>query len=133
MQGGFGCNAASWIVCEHSLSKREEGTFKRSMPYASRLRPLTTFSMGLGPQLGKVGRYSFSLVTPGQIFSSGVPRILKILYNWSISLSPWKRAFLVTISAKMQPIAQISIGVEYYTEPRRISGARYHSVTTSCE
>jgi hypothetical protein len=39
----------------------------------------------------------------------------------------------VTISAKIQPIDQISIGVEYYIEPKSISGALYHKVTTSWE
>ncbi len=42
-----------------------------------------------------------------------------------------KSGALVNISAKMQPAAQISTGVEYSVEPNRISGARYHSVTTS--
>ena len=32
----------------------------------------------------------------------------------------------------MQPKDQISIGVEYSKEPKRISGARYQRVTTSC-
>jgi len=32
----------------------------------------------------------------------------------------------------MQPIDQISIGVEYSFAPKRISGARYQRVTTSC-
>jgi len=32
----------------------------------------------------------------------------------------------------MQPIDQISIGVEYSLAPSKISGARYHKVTTSC-
>ena len=42
-----------------------------------------------------------------------------------------KRGFLVTISTKMTPTDQISIGVEYSIEPSSISGARYHSVATS--
>lgn len=33
----------------------------------------------------------------------------------------------------MHPMAQISIGVEYSYDPKSISGALYHSVTTSCE
>jgi hypothetical protein len=36
-------------------------------------------------------------------------------------------------STKIQPIAHISMGVEYSVDPRRISGALYQSVTTSCE
>jgi len=35
------------------------------------------------------------------------------------------------ISAKIHPIDQISTGVEYCFEPRRISGGLYQSVTTS--
>lgn len=55
---------------------------------------------------------------------------LKILKSWSISESPWNRGFLVASSAKMVPVLQMSTGVEYLGEPRRTSGARYHSVTT---
>lgn len=32
----------------------------------------------------------------------------------------------------MTPTDQMSMGVEYSMEPRRISGARYHKVATSC-
>ena len=32
----------------------------------------------------------------------------------------------------MQPILQISTGVEYLLAPNKISGALYHNVTTSC-
>jgi hypothetical protein len=48
-----------------------------------------------------------------------------------MSESPSKRGLFVIISAKMQPIDQMSIGVEYSSDPNRISGARYQRVTTS--
>ena len=55
---------------------------------------------------------------------------LKILKSWSISESPWKRGLFVTISAKMHPILQISVAMEYLCDPSKISGALYHRVTT---
>ena len=73
--------------------------------------------------------------------SVGVPRIRKILNNWSISESPWtdkmcvekmqkkgelktwKRGFAPIISATMAPNDQMSIGVEYLAQPSKISGA----------
>jgi hypothetical protein len=55
---------------------------------------------------------------------------LKILKISSISESPGKSGFRVHISAKMAPTDHISTPVEYCRPPRRISGARYHSVTT---
>lgn len=39
----------------------------------------------------------------------------------------------MTISAKMHPIDQVSTPVEYCFDPKRISGARYHKVTTYIE
>ena len=54
----------------------------------------------------------------------------KILKISSISESPGKRGFLVHISANMQPTDHMSTPVEYCRPPRRISGARYQSVTT---
>lgn len=39
----------------------------------------------------------------------------------------------MTIYANIHPIAQISIGVEYYTEPSKIYGALYQRVTTYWE
>ena len=50
----------------------------------------------------------------------------------SISESPGKRGWPVTISGMIVPTDQMSTGTEYCLPPRRISGARYHSVTTSC-
>lgn len=55
---------------------------------------------------------------------------LKIRKSWSISESPWNKGRLVTISANMQPMLQISAGTEYRWEPNKISGALYHKVTT---
>ena len=55
---------------------------------------------------------------------------LKILKISSISESPGKRGRQVHISAKIQPMDQTSTPVEYWRPPRRISGERYHSVTT---
>lgn len=54
----------------------------------------------------------------------------KILKISSISESPGKSGFRVHISAKMQPIDHMSTPVEYCRPPSRISGARYHNVTT---
>ena len=44
--------------------------------------------------------------------------------------SPWKSGFWLIISAKMHPMDHTSTGVEYILAPSRISGARYHKVTT---
>jgi hypothetical protein len=54
----------------------------------------------------------------------------KILKIWSISESPANMAFLVSISTKMVPHAHTSTGGAYACAPSRISGGRYHSVTT---
>jgi len=95
-------------------------------------------------KLGKLDLYSFNCVTPGHVSSVGVPKTLKknyfnlkslknlkILNIWSISESPWKSGFFVTISEKMHPMLQRSTGVEYSHEPNNSSGALYHMVTTS--
>ena len=55
---------------------------------------------------------------------------LKIRKSWSISESPWKRGFFVTISANMHPTLQMSTGQAYLWHPKRTSGALYHRVTT---
>jgi hypothetical protein len=44
--------------------------------------------------------------------------------------SPWNSGRWLSISAKMQPTDHTSTGVEYILAPSRISGARYHRVTT---
>lgn len=64
-------------------------------------------------------------------------RCFSVLYlnmrnNWSISESPWNSGLRVAISAKMQPIDQMSTWQEYRCEPNKISGALYHNVTISC-
>ncbi len=48
-------------------------------------------------------------------------------------MEPGKSGLPEAISKKMQPTPHMSMGVEYSVEPRRTSGGRYHSVTTSCE
>ena len=54
----------------------------------------------------------------------------KILNISSISESPGNRALRVHISAKIQPTDHMSTPVEYWRPPSRISGERYHRVTT---
>lgn len=55
-----------------------------------------------------------------------------ILYIWLISESPWNSGLCTNISAKMQPIDQISIFGVYLLVPRRTSGDRYHKIVTLC-
>lgn len=112
---------SSWTV-------KEKLTERRSIPAASSLG--TRFSRGIGLYVGKSGRYSGNLDTPGQVSSVGVPRILKILSNWSLTEDPGNSGLPEAISAKMHPADQISIEVEYCFEPINTSGALYHSVTT---
>ena len=87
-----------------------------------------TWDIGFAFQRGKLGLKSGSSVTPGQTVSVGVPRTLQgmlqlktntasagmadlnILKSWSISESPWKIGFFITISAKMQAMLQTSMG-----------------------
>ena len=54
----------------------------------------------------------------------------KILKISSISESPGNKGWPVTISGMMVPTDHISTGHEYCFAPNRISGARYHNVTT---
>lgn len=71
------------------------------------------------------------MLTPGQMASLGVPKVLNILYNWSISESPGKNGILFDSSANIAPTDQMSTAVEYSNVPNKISGARYQSVITS--
>ena len=104
-------------------------------------------AMSVRFHLGKEGLKSGNEVTPGQSCSLGVPRMLrlvsrgperfgpdstyrKILKISSISESPGNKGLRVHISAKMQPTDHMSTPVEYCRPPSRISGERYHSVTT---
>jgi hypothetical protein len=48
----------------------------------------------------------------------------------ALTESPGKSGLWLIISTKMQPMDQMSTGVEYVLAPSRISGERYHSVTT---
>src|SRR5712672_1763688 len=65
-----------------------------------------------------------------RVRSSGVPMILIMCRSWSALSLPRKRGTPEIISAKMQPHDHTSMEVLYVLEPRRTSGARYHSVTT---
>mmetsp|Transcript_30801 Transcript_30801/g.65504 ORF Transcript_30801/g.65504 Transcript_30801/m.65504 type:complete len:251 (+) Transcript_30801:153-905(+) len=81
--------------------------------------------------LGKVGLKSGSSETPGHMFSVGVPNFWKILKIVSISESPAKRGAPVAISPITHPMLQRSTGTLYRVAPKRISGGRYQTVTTS--
>ena len=61
----------------------------------------------------------------------GVPSRRKIASSCPSSESPANSGRHVAISARTHPAAQTSTGVEYERSPRRSSGARYQSVTTS--
>jgi len=54
-----------------------------------------------------------------------VPSNRKILKSSSISESPGKSGWPVTISGMIVPTDQMSTGTEYCFPPSRISGARY--------
>jgi len=80
------------------------------------------------------GAIAMELTESAEIFlrvrSSGDPIIRMIWSNWSWLSLPLKRGTPEIISAKIQPQDQTSMEVLYVREPRRTSGARYHSVTT---
>lgn len=120
---------------------------RRSNPFSS--SPGTKARVSSRFHFGNDALKSGKEVTPGQIDSSGVPRslvedrismfvtigfglyaYLKILKISSISESPGNRGFRVHISANIAPTDHISTPVEYCRPPSRISGERYHSVTT---
>mmetsp|Transcript_7986 Transcript_7986/g.32434 ORF Transcript_7986/g.32434 Transcript_7986/m.32434 type:complete len:396 (-) Transcript_7986:16-1203(-) len=72
--------------------------------------------------------------TPAHVSGLGVPRARKIWKSWSISMfSLGKSGAPLASSPNTAPTLHMSIGIEYFTfgPPSRISGARYHSVTTS--
>ena len=96
-------------------------TSTKFMPKSLRLQTKRLIS-----KLGQRGKSSFQSckeVTPDHISSFGVPRILNILNNSSISESPGKSGFLVAISAIMAPTDHISTGNAYVLHPSKISGA----------
>mmetsp|Transcript_24701 Transcript_24701/g.68894 ORF Transcript_24701/g.68894 Transcript_24701/m.68894 type:complete len:203 (-) Transcript_24701:563-1171(-) len=93
---------------------------------------LWTSAQGWRRHCGKLGLKSGSMSRPGHSALVGVPSFLKIWNIVSISLSPRKSAVPMAISPRMHPELHISIGSEYSSAPKRISGARYHTVTTSC-
>mmetsp|Transcript_7260 Transcript_7260/g.20645 ORF Transcript_7260/g.20645 Transcript_7260/m.20645 type:complete len:241 (+) Transcript_7260:438-1160(+) len=80
---------------------------------------------------GKLGLKRGKAERPGHSASDGVPSFWKIWKIVSISLSPWKSGAPLVISPKMQPTLQMSTGRAYSSQPNKISGARYHVVTTS--
>lgn len=55
---------------------------------------------------------------------------LNILCTWSRSVLPGMSGFPSSSSPRIQPAAQRSTAVEYFSHPRRSSGHRYHKVTT---
>jgi hypothetical protein len=61
----------------------------------------------------------------------GVPMTSNIFSIWFSSDYPGNRGLSRIISKKIHPMLQISIVVEYFLDPRRTSGGRYHKVTTS--
>ncbi len=104
--------------------------WRRSMPTSSRFCVCSV--RGMPFHFGKVGLKSGNFKASGQFYSFGVPKTLKILNIWSISLSPMNKGLLWAISAKMHPVDHRSTPREYCFWPNRISGQRYHRVTTSC-
>lgn len=61
-------------------------------------------------------------------FSVGGPVQASTFSNWFMVEVPGNSGFPFCISASMQPMLQISIAREYFLEPSRIYGARYHLV-----
>mmetsp|Transcript_41825 Transcript_41825/g.118251 ORF Transcript_41825/g.118251 Transcript_41825/m.118251 type:complete len:242 (-) Transcript_41825:175-900(-) len=94
-------------------------------------RVFLILSQPFGGHLGKVGLNSGSSATPGHCSTVGVPSFWNTLKIVSISESPAKSGEPVAISPSTQPTLHRSTGTLYRTEPSRISGARYQTVTTS--
>merc|ERR1740122_603043 len=61
----------------------------------------------------------------------GVPSFWKTFRIVPISESPGKSGAPVAISATTQPTLHMSTAEPYCSEPKRSSGARYHTVTTT--
>ena len=92
-----------------------------TIKYESTLTVIHTYFVGiLQLILLTLGR----LANPGQRCSFGAPSTLNIFAIWSASPSPGKMGSPVNISAKMQPIDHMSIGVEYNRDPNSNSGER---------
>mmetsp|Transcript_4402 Transcript_4402/g.12276 ORF Transcript_4402/g.12276 Transcript_4402/m.12276 type:complete len:252 (-) Transcript_4402:183-938(-) len=105
----------------------------RSMPSAPTCAlVLRMLSQPLCVHFGKLALNSGSWSSCGHSAIDGVPSFWKILKMVSISESPAKSGARVAISPRMQPTLHMSTGTLYSCEPRRISGARYQTVTTSC-
>lgn len=58
----------------------------------------------------------------------GGPVHIKTLSIWLSVELPGKRGLPLIISPSKQPKLQISIALEYFLDPNKISGARYHLV-----
>jgi len=58
----------------------------------------------------------------------GGPVQVITLYIWLRVEFPGNMGFPIMISPSMQPKLQTSAGLEYFLDPRRISGALYHLV-----
>lgn len=142
VHGGFGGDATRRVVDEHHLEQVETVLVQVLADWGA----VVSCPVGERGLIVRVGRYArpyvlmrctqyaekmcVSMTSKGK---AGVDRITyrKILKISSISESPGNRGFRVHISAKMTPTDHMSTPVEYWRPPRRISGARYHSVTTS--
>ena len=70
------------------------------------------------------------ITTSGQFSGFGEPQKEKTLSIWSRSLLPFIMFSPTRSSQNMQPTDQTSMAGPYSLSPRRISGHRYHSVTT---
>jgi hypothetical protein len=135
----FGRNASRWIVFQKRIQQvktifvqaRHQGFGLISLPFWERALVVRERSHSW-PRILIWGaeQSEAELVLLSSSFALGRDSYLKILKISSISESPGKRGFRVHISAKMAPIDHISTPVEYCRPPSRISGERYHSVTT---
>ena len=88
-------------------------TSHKSTPESS-IAPVNLLNCN-GCHTGKSLFQSTRLVTVGQSASVGVPNILNILYNSSISESPGKIGLLEAISTIIVPTLHISTGNAYGT------------------
>lgn len=64
-------------------------------------------------------------------FWLGFPVISKMICNWLRVVFPGNKGCLLTSSAKIQPTDHMSTALEYFYDPRTISGALYHLVATN--
>lgn len=97
----------SWIVATAEMSFCSLG---------GRWLPASEFRSGY-PMFWKSGR------------SHQFPNPLQVSKRQGSVRAPGKRGDRLDISANIQPTDHISTAVEYWRDPRRTSGGRYHSVT----